>query len=431
MKKRFILFMVMILTILPLNVSAQSKEQLKELSVTRNKELLSTFGINSDNHNIANIVKTDDANEIIHISNFKDLYSSNRKNIAETNNKKLYVIIDKIKEYYKLDKKYKLVQNKQIEEDYYQLIWQKELKENVFNPYDSIQVIVNANDLSISSLVKFTMQIDMVDTIVTEEQAKENAFSFFNDYRIIKSDIEAQLTTFRPNYYWDNNKIKKDANFIRLAYKVQDYNNTLAVYIDAITGDNLGGGVSLSISNDSAGCFGAGTLSYSTQLTDLAYDGMENLGYSNNTKLVEYATLGESIKNFWKDDNSYAFYVTCHGNYDVIGDDKGEDELWALYPRDVSGNWKFVFLDACKTALNDTWTTAFNITNSSSNRAFLGWTDTVKDSNSHLFSQQFWSKLDGKKTIYNAAVEAANAVPGTGTTPIKFYGDKSYTGKVN
>lgn len=36
---------------------------------------------------------------------------------------------------------------------------------------------------------------------------------------------------------------------------------------------------------------------------------------------------------------------------------------------------------------------------------------------------------NGKVSIRQAAVDAAADVPGEGTTPIKFYGDRSYTGK--
>lgn len=99
-----------------------------------------------------------------------------------------------------------------------------------------------------------------------------------------------------------------------------------------------------------------------------------------------------------------------------------------FYTYDVSGNWHFVFLDACHTADSSNWANRFNISSSYSNRAYLGWSGAVLTGNSYKFAVQFWP-LVGTMSIRNAAVAAAAEVEGSGTTPIRFYGDTSYYGK--
>ena len=45
------------------------------------------------------------------------------------------------------------------------------------------------------------------------------------------------------------------------------------------------------------------------------------------------------------------------------------------------------------------------------------------------FQDYFWPRV-GNKAIQALALDAANSVPGQGTTPIRFWGDTSYTGVV-
>lgn len=94
----------------------------------------------------------------------------------------------------------------------------------------------------------------------------------------------------------------------------------------------------------------------------------------------------------------------------------------------VSGNWRFVFLDGCETAVDTGWAEQFNIYGRSG-RAYLGWFDTVQLVYTHQFQDYFWPRV-GNKAIQALALDAANSVPGQGTTPIRFWGDTSYTGVV-
>ena len=57
------------------------------------------------------------------------------------------------------------------------------------------------------------------------------------------------------------------------------------------------------------------------------------------------------------------------------------------------------------------------------------WFDTVQLVYTHQFQDYFWPRV-GNKAIQALALDAANSVPGQGTTPIRFWGDTSYTGVV-
>jgi hypothetical protein len=129
--------------------------------------------------------------------------------------------------------------------------------------------------------------------------------------------------------------------------------------------------------------------------------------------------------------NKDAFYFCGHGNDDPsdprISVENKDDEFNAvLYSSEAVGNWHFVFLDACHTG-RSVWADTFNISSSYSDRAYLGWDGTVDTQPAYEFAQEFWP-LVGTMSIRDAAVYAANQVPGSGTTPIRFFGDSSYDG---
>ena len=152
---------------------------------------------------------------------------------------------------------------------------------------------------------------------------------------------------------------------------------------------------------------------------------MRRLGYSTSSTWKSDKSLISDIKDYLKNNSrAYAFYFTGHGSNSALGFKYNG----RIYPSDVTGNWHFVFLDACSTAADATWANAFKI-NGYSNRAFLGWSKSIRWAPGHEFAEKFWPRVNGKVSIRQAAVDAAADVPGEGTTPIKFYGDRSYTGK--
>ena len=73
------------------------------------------------------------------------------------------------------------------------------------------------------------------------------------------------------------------------------------------------------------------------------------------------------------------------------------------------------------------------MTSYSQSRAFLGWSDTVEGGNSTDFSSAFFPEViagNHSNNIRDAAVWAADQVPGYHTAPIKFIGDRTYRGFV-
>ena len=122
--------------------------------------------------------------------------------------------------------------------------------------------------------------------------------------------------------------------------------------------------------------------------------------------------------------------VACHGDEDqTVLSGLG----WTMGRDDIHGNWRFVFLDACYSAAGTGWSNQFNIYSYSQSRAFLGWSDTVEGGNSTDFSSAFFPEViagNHSNNIRDAAVWAADQVPGHHTAPIKFIGDRTYRGFV-
>lgn len=108
-----------------------------------------------------------------------------------------------------------------------------------------------------------------------------------------------------------------------------------------------------------------------------------------------------------------------------------DNTSWWKYTSNVTGNWHMVFLDACSTAATNGWASAFRVYGYS-NRAFLGWNTNVDVGPACQFGSYFWPEASNhahSSTVYGAAVWAASQVPGSGTTPIRFYGDTTYNGR--
>lgn len=254
--------------------------------------------------------------------------------------------------------------------------------------------------------------------VISEKDAMASAQSVLSTIPDIK-DTKITLDTIRPNFHWNDHVGYEQADFVRLAYKIT-VNNGSIIYIDAVTGENLGGATSLS---ENAKAFSLYDLPLAITIGNAAYAGLKNLGYNSDLYVGFGPDMYTSMKTFLNSSNSYGFYVSCHGTSNYLTDIKS----WWLYSSEITGNWHFVFLDACSTAANTTWANAFKI-NGYSRRAFLGWSTIVSTDNTYLFATFFWPQV-GLGSIRDAAVWAASKVPGAGTTPIRFYGDYTYSGR--
>lgn len=180
-------------------------------------------------------------------------------------------------------------------------------------------------------------------------------------------------------------------------------------------------------STDEAGLFCTSDLtnSYGSLTLGLANTGMQGLGFTitaYNTSVNSRTTVMNYINS---SGNNYGFYLKCHANSSLLAIVSGNSSSY-IYPSDISGNWHFVFLDGCSTAASSNFASAFHTVGYSS-RGFLGWYTTVYTDKAYAFSQVFWNQV-GTNTVRDAALTAAASVPGSGTTPIKYYGDTSYHG---
>lgn len=149
---------------------------------------------------------------------------------------------------------------------------------------------------------------------------------------------------------------------------------------------------------------------------------------STRTQIFSWTNSGGSNYN----NKNYAFYISTHGPGDTdaangvtyfLDIDKN-----AITPGEISGNWHFVYIDACNSKRNNNFPNSLNISSSYSQRAYLGWATTVGVSAANTFNNYFWETYITNYPIQQAAVKAAADVPGSGTTPIRFSGDSSWYG---
>lgn len=164
---------------------------------------------------------------------------------------------------------------------------------------------------------------------------------------------------------------------------------------------------------------------YGVPTVQVAKTGIEKLGYSvthYNESVSSKSTVMDYINTSGK---NYCLYLKCHASPTVLAI-VNESASTYISQSEISGNWHFVFLDGCSTAADDGWANAFN-TVGYSNRAFLGWYQTVWTDKVYDFSLVFWDEV-GTKSLRDAALSAASSVPESGSTPIRMYGDKTWWG---
>lgn len=342
-----------------------------------------------------------------------------------------------------IENEYILTDTYDFDEDYLFFTFEKMLENGITNPFQSINVVFNKDSLNFSIAAKFDSAPNAIDPQISESEAiavaNEHAVNenLFNSAKL--TYISDRLYNLKIDHYNDN--------ICYLVYEVSSSNNDDIFYIDALSGEYVGRdlimgetGFAIAIqesADSSADNYNSELKKYTAleiiifnswflKKMNWAASAMKRPGYTTTSDNYTTTKMFTAIRNYLKALNTeYAFYFTGHGNMEVLGFHGGKN--W-IYPSDITGNWHFVFLDACKTAEGSGWADAFKF-NGYSNRAFLGWSNSVTYDATYNFSEGFWPRVDGKNAIRQAAVDAAALVPGSGTTPIKFYGDISYTGK--
>lgn len=458
----------------PETILGDDSASLSNFLTSKNIETLSEYGVNTkdvknvkkiqDNRNSRTVsevkfggkcsVRFDSDNNIVSISNFKsrpvvskansaasiadEVYSDENVSVDSTtsdadetesaekvSNEVSKAMITTIKTNSGLKDGYKLVDSQAFDDDYWQLEWQKDIGNGILNPYDSLKVVIDRSDNTVVVYNRFKTILETTEAVISEKEALSAAKPVL-DAISDAGKTSISLTVTRPNHFWNEGGPYKADNAARLAYEIKAADGTYTIYIDAVTGENLGGDQTESKKGKA---FALSNLYGAQYRAALAHDAMDDIGYHVLSSWVGSGSgMGTAILNFWNGSSSYGFYVACHGNPTTIGD--GSAGTWALSTSDVTGNWKLVFLDACSTAQTKDWAKAFNIYGKS-NRAFLGWSADVYQVPAYDFCTYFWPEVMNQNhsdNIRDAAVWAASQV--SGSTPIKFYGDRSYDGRV-
>lgn len=333
--------------------------------------------------------------------------------------------IELIKNEYNIDNSYVLsVKNDNDDTVYY---WEKTDENGLKNIYDSLTVRIDGINNQIVSINRFNDPVESDDVKISEESAKEIILDYCGDFKEITS---CEQVYTKPNFYWNDDSVAySEVDIVRLAYKIV-VDNLNVFYVDTETGEIIGGDTIMATNNSAV--FGNSGLIYVGANMSNAKLAFNRLGYTNTVDNVGLNIRNDVLDYVNNDSKAYAFYINCHGNSSSLAtkDSAGNSKL-VLNSSEVSGNWHFVFLDACSTASNTTWANAFKINSNYSKRAFLGWSNLINQVDSHEFSGYFWNEVAARKytsNVRDAAVWAADKVPGSGTTPIRFYGDRSYNG---
>lgn len=163
---------------------------------------------------------------------------------------------------------------------------------------------------------------------------------------------------------------------------------------------------------------------------------MSKLGYSSQTVGygIENSAARKSIINYLNNNNKYAFTFSGHGSPSAIGT---SDDTLTITTSDIksasnkrTNPWRFVFLDACSTAVNTDWMRSFNIYPKSTKKLYMGWSANVYANETLDFMKKFCNKVENSsstKPIGRIALEIV--FQGTGKIRVGVGGDLTWNGR--
>lgn len=354
----------------------------------------------------------DDNGEIIRIKRVNEIRT--QKNMRNATSSK-FESVDALKIYIEntlIGDEYDLVDEYYFSEETLSLRYEKILFSDALDRYDYVSVRINTSLIELETFYKVNsgFQLSTSANVIP----KEKAIVVANDILGTGEKItDIRLATVKTNNHFKNDVVEND---LRLAYMVSTASSV--VYVDAYTAEVVGGDIYKAVRG---GAIGASELSTSSASINLAKSTLEDMGYTTTNKTLS-SQFATDVPPLLKS----AFYSCSHGSATVISSRKNEsDENRRFYYTNVpTGTYKFVFLDACSTASTQ-WKNAFGISSSSTNKAFLGWTDTVGTTASYNFCVDFWSYISSTYTVYEAAQDAAD---NDASKPIQFTGDTDYNG---
>lgn len=365
--------------------------------------------------NDGSVIGFDNNMDIISYSNFNnDIMTQASVDGNEFNS------IDNLKSIYKIDSTYQLsISNN---DNYKTYCWEKLDSNGIKNPYDSLKIVVDTNTNDVVVFNVFSDKPDSDKILITKDDAIKIALEFNSEF---KNATSCELSYVKPNFYWNETRTAYvPADIVKLTYEIV-IDDIYSFNVDVETGEIISGSV---IKKNDCGAYAYEAFNYATESKNLAATGFVGLGYNTaNWYVGKGATLTNRVRSFLNGSNSYGFYIDCHGSSTTLQSDQN-----IITSSQITGNWHFVFLDACSTASTTGWAKAFKI-DGYSKRAFLGWSKEVNDVPAYNFCNYFWHEMcshsHSTKYVQDTAVWAANQVPGSGTTPIRFYGDKTYNGR--
>lgn len=319
----------------------------------------------------------------------------------------------------------------QEQQNYYRIVWEKTVNGDAqSNPFDSVWVLLDSETYQLLYLERYNLDVNATEAQITKDEALSIASPYFSEQSGLSSEadgeIEIRLTYVRPDSVVSIEK-QTQASSVNLAYIVK--NSFIKVTIDAITGEVISVVEAANATNPGR-CFGCAdsVVSYSSQKMDLANKGMTYLGYD---MLSNYTCTSSSantvVNNFWDSTSNYGFYISAHGSATSLTNNKTGTAQFRVTSSEVgSKNWNFVYLDACSTATGTSWSSAFGITNSSKNEAFIGFDGSAYMDDTYNFAIYFWSEV-GRSSISDCVAYGDTAPGMDDTTPV-FRGDTTYYG---
>lgn len=314
---------------------------------------------------------------------------------------------------------YRLTNRYNFDDTTISLRYEKLLPSGGLDNYNTYSVYVDEKYNELVSLLKKSEPSSMANQMpsLTEGEALQKAQAVFDEVEST-GDKSIELGTVKSNStFTTNNDTLGD---IRLAYIVK--NQDIEVYVDALSGEIIGGDIYKSL----GGAIAAPELSTAYNSLVKAKAGLEKMGYSPTTTAnnQNFATKVPELLNGAK-----GFYSCSHGNASVISSQKDMNNPDRIFSSSnvPSGSYKFVFLDACNTGSEKTWSNAFGITDgTSSNKAFLGWYQSVGANMAYDYCVSFWNSVSSNKAVRQVALEVAESQ--AGEQPIRFWGNRSYNG---
>ncbi|MGI6361338.1 MAG: hypothetical protein ACOX05_03405 [Bacillota bacterium] len=327
--------------------------------------------------------------------------------------------------------KYELVKSAEETVDYWMLYYRAKLDNGLINEHDGVTVTVARADNSVAFLSVFGMEANTETPAISEREAVAKAkpvmegLEGYNEVKVGK----VYLKYVQPNFYWTEGGPYEPAQFVRLAYVIESDDSSLLFHVDAVTGEVIGGDEAQLV----AGAYGNKGMYQVDDILSKATSSFVTLGYLPVFKECSDAySMKAKIISFLKRADAYGFYFHGHGSAGDIGikNYSNNEFVFTLQRTTIdgyNGSWRFVFLNCCS-AGTTAWANAFNITNNSSNRVFMGWTRITYASNNAQFARIFFAGVDGSR-LYNCAVWAKNQLP-TLDLPLKFIGDQNYWGWV-